>query len=91
MANWYIKSRDTEDWKTASLVFRNWLTNRNVIGSFGYSEGEGLVYEGARFHCFCVPDKHGDNVFLPREWAEATGRIYGTEVAGGIEIHTPRA
>lgn len=78
MANWYIKSGDTENWKAVSLAFRNWLVSRKVVGSFGYSEGESLVIDGVRYQCFCVPDRHGDNTWLFREWAEATGRICHT-------------
>lgn len=78
MTQWYIEAKPGESWREASRSFVEWVKQQHVeLKTFGFSEGDPIRRNDICFHCFYVPDHHGENVDLFKAWAATVARAHG--------------
>jgi hypothetical protein len=86
MSRWYIEARVNESWREVSDLFGKWIESLGSVMSFGWSEGDSVVVNGATFLCFHIPDHHRDKVRLFADWASTTDRLFGEARSGKLHL-----
>ena len=86
ITRWYIEARDGESWRDVSDLFMEWLQKNVTLKTFGFSEGDAIDYSTTRLYNFRFPAQHGKNISLFKTWAESTGRLFGGEKDGTVDL-----
>ena len=88
MARWYVEAKNGESWRDLSRTFGEWIPDKAVLGSLGWSEGDSVNVGGTTLYCFEFPDHHGEKISLFESWARTTDRLFG--IARHGKLHFPR-